>query len=545
MTITAEELHIDPDDLVEGETKAEAEARRETQVVLPESGQKFIDDLVDKLMKINDDIAGHPLRSYQLPLARRMFESFLIGDGAYITALASRQSGKTEDIAGVVSTSMIMLPRLAKAYPDALSPYTRLSKYADGMFVGAFAPVQRQSNILYDRICGRLRSESAFRVMSDPEINEAPSGLGSTIRLKNCKSLCRRISCHPRSIIEGDTFHVILIDEAQGGSNQMVNKSVIPMGTATRATYVYTGTPDYVKNFFYDQIAKNKRILVKRGHTRQNHFQWDWKVVAKVVPAYKLAVMDAMIQMGEDSDEFRMSFKCEWLIEKGMFTTSERLNELGNIKLQSTQKSWQNSEVVVGIDCGRIQDRTIVTVVFVDWGNPDPAGYYYHQILNWLDLEGMAWEDQYFRIVEFLSAYRIHKVGVDTGGIGDVVIDRLRTLMPHIEFVPMTDGTIEQSKRWKHLKVLMERGQISWPQGAKVRQLRTWRRFYQEMSDLLIAYKGPNIKCEAPKETDAHDDYPASLSMAVILSKEEKDQSDLQVVVYDNMLYADHRSRIH
>jgi DNA-binding Xre family transcriptional regulator len=533
------------DDLVEGESEAEAEARRETQVVLSESSQAFIDGLVDKLMRMCDDIAGHPLRVYQKPLARRIFESCLISDGAYITALASRQSGKTEDIASVIATCMIMLPRLAKAYPDAPGRATKLSKYADGMFVGAFAPVQRQSNILYDRICGRLRSEAAKRVMSDPEINEVATGLGSTIKLKNCYSLCRKISCHPRSIIEGDTFHVILIDEAQGGNNEMINKSVIPMGTATRATYVYTGTPTYTKNFFYDQIQKNKRVILKRGRVRQNHFQWDWKEVAKVVPAYKLAVMDAMIQMGEDSDEFRMSFKIEWLIEKGMFTTAARLDELGNVKLQSTEKFWQNSEVVVGIDCGRIQDRTVVTVVFVDWGNPDPAGYYFHQVLNWLDLEGVDWETQYFKIVEFLSAYRIYKVGVDTGGIGDVVIDRLRTLMPHTEFVAMTDGTPEQSRRWKHLKVLMERAQISWPQGAKVRALRTWRRFYQEMCDLLIDYKGPNLKCEAPKSMDAHDDYPASLAMAVILSKEEKDQASTQFTAMDNFLYEDHRSRVH
>ena len=535
---------VDPEDLVEGESEAEAEARRETQVVLSETSQKFIDGLVDKLMRMCDDISGHKLRPYQIPLARRMFESFLIGDGAYISALASRQSGKTEAIASVIATAMIMLPRLAKAYPDAPNRSTRLSKYAEGMFVGAFAPVQRQSNILYDRICGRLRSDAAKRVMSDPEINEMATGLGSTIKLKNCYSLCRKISCHPRSIIEGDTFHVILIDEAQGGNNEMINKSVIPMGTATRATYVYTGTPTYTKNFFYDQIQKNKRVVLKRGRVRQNHFQWDWKEVAKHVPAYRLAVMDAMIQMGEDSDEFRMSFKIEWLIEKGMFTTSERLDQLGNNKLQSTEKFWHNSEVVVGIDCGRIQDRTVVTVVFVDWGNPDPAGYYYHQVLNWLDLEGIDWETQYFKIVEFLSQYKIYKVGVDTGGIGDVVIDRLRTLMPHTEFVAMTDGTTEQSRRWKHLKVLMERAQISWPQGAKVRALRTWRRFYQEMCDLLIDYKGPNLKCEAPKSADAHDDYPASLAMAVILSKEEKDQADCQFIAMDNPLYSP-RSRIH
>ena len=521
---------LDAEDFLDA-TDNERQALKDTQVILAENDQRFIDKLVDQLIVICDELSGFPLRPYQLPLARRIMESMILCDGARLTALFSRQSGKTEAIASVVATMMIMFPRLANVYPQYFE------RFRNGVLVGAFAPVDRQSNILFDRIKARLASERAKNFMRDPEIDDFPTGQGITIKLRKCGSLARKISCHPRSIIEGDTFHIILIDEAQGADNKTVRKSVLPMGASTRATCVYTGTCTYTKNFFYDDIQKNKRIILARGKRRQNHFQVDYREVGKWVPAYKKFVQDEMISIGENSDEFRLSYKCEWLIERGMFTTAEELDRLGNIKLQKTEKFWQASPVAVGIDCGRIQDRTVVTVIFVDWNNPDDAGYCYHQVLNWLDLEGMDWEEQYHRIVEFLSQYKIYKVAVDGGGVGDVVINRLRTLMPHVEFEPMGDGPADQSDRWKYLKQLMERGMISWPQGAKVRQLRTWRRFYQEMCDLLLDFKGPNMKCEAPDEANAHDDYPDSLAMGCILSRAALTTRSKQVVSYDNFMY--------
>ena len=127
---------------------------------------------------------------------------------------------------------------------------------------------------------------------------------------------------------------------------------------------------------------------------------------------------------------------------------------------------------------------------------------------------------------------------MDGGGVGDVVIDRLRTLMPNIEFVAMSDGVAEQSKRWKHLKQLMDRAAISWPWGAKVRQRRVVRRFRQEMEDLELDFKGPNMKCEAPGQAHAHDDYPDSLAMAVILTKDDEEEEAAETVVYSNFLMA-------
>ena len=61
---------------------------------------------------------------------------------------------------------------------------------------------------------------------------------------------------------------------------------------------------------------------------------------------------------------------------------------------------------------------------------------------------------------------------------------------------------------------------LSWPAHAKTRRLRMWKRFYQQMTDLEVTYKGPNFSAAAPDENYAHDDFADSLAIACSLTKE-------------------------
>jgi hypothetical protein len=64
---------------------------------------------------------------------------------------------------------MVLLPRLAKMYPDLLG------KFQDGLWVGMFAPIQAQVETLFSRTVSRLTSERAMEVLGDPEIDDIPS----------------------------------------------------------------------------------------------------------------------------------------------------------------------------------------------------------------------------------------------------------------------------------------------------------------------------------------------------------------------------------
>ena len=503
---------IDPSEL---EEELDDDLPEDEEEPLDELSKEFVKVLIDKIMAFMEMLVGHELHPYQRPLARRVIESVIINDGEEITALASRQSGKSETIANTVATLMVILPRLARMYPDLLG------KFGDGIWVGMFAPIQSQVETLYGRTVSRLTSERATEVLGDPEIDDVATknpGIVKNIKLKNSGSTLMMMTANPRAKIESKSFHLIIIDECQEADDFVVSKSIAPMGAYYNATIVKTGTPTTHKNNFYRAIQLNKRRQTGRN-AKQNHFQWDWKDVAKFNANYEKFIRKEMLRIGEDSDEFQLSYNCKWLLERGMFVTSTIMDDLGDTS-QELVKSWHRSPVVVGVDPARKMDSTVVTVVWVDWDRPDEFGYYDHRVLNWLEIQGDDWEEQYFQIVNFLNNYDVLAIGVDSNGVGDAVAGRLKILMPRAEVIAVTSSPSEQSKRWKHLQALIQRQMVSWPAHAKTRRTRLWKKFYQQMTDAEVQYKGPNFSVSAPDEAHAHDDFVDSLALACSLTQD-------------------------
>lgn len=475
----------------------------------------FVKALIEKILDFQEVLVGYPLHNYQRPFAYRIIESVLINDGEEITAQASRQSGKSETIANTVATLMVLMPRLAKIYPDLLG------RFSEGIWVGLFAPVEGQVETLFTRVMTRLTSERAREIMGDPEIDDEASKAGGvvrTIRLKKSGSFVSMMTANPKAKIESRTFHLTVIDEAQGSDDMIVAKSIGPMLAYHSGTMVKSGTPSVTKNNFYRSIQRNKRRQTGRG-SKQQHFEWDWKTVAKVNPNYGKFVKKEMLRIGEDSDEFQMSYAGRWILERGMFVTEGVMEALCD-KSMEIVKNWHKTPVVVGIDPARKLDSTVVTVVWVDWDRPDEFGYYDHRVLNWLELTGEDWEQQYAQIVEFLSNYDVLACAVDANGVGDAVAQRLALLMPRAEVIPVTSSMSEQSGRFKHLQALIQRQMIGFPGHAKTRRLKTWKRFMQQMIDAERNYTGPNFTVSAPDEAWAHDDFVDSLAIAVSTTKE-------------------------
>ena len=491
----------------------EEEIPEDEEIELDELSKEFVKKLIDRCIEFMNALVGHELHPYQMPLARRIIESVLINDGEEITALAARQSGKSETIANTVATLMVLLPRLAKMYPDLLG------KFSQGVWIGMFAPVEGQVETLFGRTVNRLTSERAQEILGDPEIDDSLGkvpGVTRQIKLKNSGSSLMMMTANPRAKIESKSFHLIVIDECQEADDFVVTKSISPMLAYYSGTMVKTGTPTTHKNNFYRSIQINKRRQTGRGR-RQNHFEWDYRDVSKCNANYEKFIKKEKLRIGEESDEFQMSYCCKWLLERGMFVTSAIMDELGDTS-QQVVKAWHRSPVVVGIDPARKLDSTVVTVVWVDWDRPDEFGYFDHRVLDWLELQGDDWEDQYFQIVNFLSSYDVLAVGVDANGVGDAVAQRLRLLIPRAEVHSIGSSQPEQSKRWKHLKALIDRRMVGWPAHAKTRQLRRWKRFYQQMVDLETKFTGPNFLAHAPDEAHAHDDYADSLAIACALT---------------------------
>jgi hypothetical protein len=265
--------------------------------------QDVIDDLVSRCVLFTEELAGHRFFRYQRVISARIIESIVTNDGETITVLISRQAGKTETVANTLSALMILLPRLAK-----IAPFQEvLSKFKNGFWVGCFAPTEEQVETLFSRIVDRLTSPRGTEILLDPEVDDRAESKGKIIKLKNSGSFARMQTANPKAKIESKSYHVLLGDESQEIDSRVWNKSISPMGAFYNASKVMTGTPSTTKGVFYTNIQINKREQTRRG-AKQNHFEFDWRWCAKENPNYKKFVQSEMNKLGEDSDEFQLSY---------------------------------------------------------------------------------------------------------------------------------------------------------------------------------------------------------------------------------------------
>lgn len=270
------------------------------------AGRISTTELVDRIYNFCEAYSGRVMHKYQTQFSKRIIRSVLENDGAEITALFARQSGKTETIAITVGGLMIILPQLANMPMFADDP--RLQMFKDGFWVGIFAPSQRQAQITYRRMKSRIQCKESLAILEDPDFRlEFTTSNGQTVALSN-GSFVTAISASDGSNIEGESFKFIICEEAQDISNYKIRKSIHPMGAAYNATICKIGTATTFKGDFYEAIQRNKKDYEEKRIKIRNHFEYNYKVVQKYNPRYAKYVEREKRSLGENSDEFRMSY---------------------------------------------------------------------------------------------------------------------------------------------------------------------------------------------------------------------------------------------
>jgi len=111
--------------LTEEEQIENAEAEADLAEELDETSAEFIDNLVKRLIIFIEEFCNITLFPYQVPIAYRLIESIILGDGEEITVVATRQSGKSEVLSNVCASMMVILPKLAPIYPTWLSKFDK------------------------------------------------------------------------------------------------------------------------------------------------------------------------------------------------------------------------------------------------------------------------------------------------------------------------------------------------------------------------------------------------------------------------------------
>ncbi len=420
-------------------------------------------------------------------------------------------SGKTQVVAMITAACMVVLPSLAEKFPDNFGLFTK------GFWAGCFGPVGEQAITMFDRIYSVFTTDNSKRMFIEELKMPIPAqggARGNLIKLRN-KSFVRYQSGSRRAKVESKTYHLIILDECQDMESFKIKKSILPMGAAVNATVVTTGTPDVYIGYFYDTIEQNKAYDLKNPSSKQMHFEVDYSVAQKYNQYYKKYIQKEIKRLGFDSDEFKMAYRLIWPITKGMVFTKTQLEEKAYNKSLKFVKEYKDSPCVAGLDLGKAQNSTVVTVIRPFWEETDDEGNMPKQVLDFIEFEGDEWEEQYPKIVNFLENYWIDTLVCDSTGVGDPVRERLAVLMPKVNVVPFIFSPSSKDIGYKYTLQEINNSRVIIPAHIQVRNTGRFKKFEHQMTTLKKNYSG---KFLSPKPVDAdkgHDDYCDSLMLAI------------------------------
>jgi hypothetical protein len=265
-----------------------------------------------------------------------------------VSALMARQAGKTESIASIVGF-------LIDNYP--------------GMRVGIFTPKIQQAEINVGRT-------SVFFQMNEEKLNNKIVKCNKAkIELSN-GSYVQAVSGSDQSNIEGLTFDIIILDEAQKITDYTWSERIAPMGGATNAKMIKIGTPK-TRNHFYQSMegeGSSDWITIKRDWTQcpqlwaldaihlpdhqdpthekiRPYSNYVFKLMPKSLKQEMFPTRPDVWTEGEMSvEDFRTQYMLEFIDGAGKFLSTEEWNLLTNGEFDWMERGLLGEKYFAGID---------------------------------------------------------------------------------------------------------------------------------------------------------------------------------------------------
>lgn len=506
-----------------------------------------IDDIVKIVLKFAEILSGFSFYSYQWEFGYRIIYSLVNDDGAIITGLFARQSGKSFTTARIIPAATILLPLLAELFEKfqiESKVAKNIKKFKMGLWVGIYAPSYDRAAIIGSRVNETLSSNRAKEILSDPEIGmQFPTQLTSYINHLPRGSKIKIKSANKRVSIEGDTYHLLVTDETQEIDGYIIKKSMMPFLASTNGTTVHIGSSYPKRCYFYDIIQINKRRDLNLPKKLRTHFEYDYKVASKYNPNYKKYIQQQKEILGEFSEEFKMSYELYWPLSQGMLITEDFLvTHLG--RDYSVTNSDKFNDHVIAIDIAKVTDSTVVTVIEPDWENPiiiDPVAdikRYFKKIKNWYEIKNENYEYQFYALDEFISNYKWSILVIDATGVGAPIYDRFEARYgsdPNKKVVPFIFNNHTKSEMYILLARELAAERIVFPNSKLAQQLRKQRTFIYQLSSMAKEMRG-SVFSVTPVDEKGHDDYPDSLAMCVWGVEVESQSTEVQED-YDYNIY--------
>jgi hypothetical protein len=428
------------------------------------------------------------LTKYQLDAATAIFRAYLSDENLEEDMLWARRSGKTEclALAGI-----------------AIGIYELIINESN-FLLGLVNPAKTNQSVMVTRKRMQERLEQLKPFLGTLGITMT-LGRGQKTgeiylhhKSNNTRFDIRAISADPSANEKGEGFNLMFLEQVEDMDETTMKTIIFPMaaGANLKCTMVLAGTP---------ALSIENEYFYKKTRDLKYPFLIDGETAARERPAYNRLLTAAKEQLGEDSEEFQTQYACKWVQLRNRLVDRETLEKLAEDYTPDPARYR-----VAGIDVAKQVDRTVVTIAEED-RSKEPRQIH---ILDWLEREGVDYEDQAEDIIQCLSYWKVKAAVIEKNGPGNVVIDVIRKRHP-LRIIPFDSNSRSCDELYTDYKREIDQGRLHYPKTPTEDQRRALKHFTEEHLDAIREANYNLIKVHAPDRRDAHDDYVSSGALAV------------------------------
>lgn len=347
------------------------------------------------------ELAGtRPLRDYQAEIARAVAQSVEAGRGDIITVMCARQMGKNQ-------TSAALEHYLLHRYQERGGQIVKAAPTWKPQIVNSKIRLEGELNAPFSR--GRWRPVYGYGL-----------AMGAARVLF--------FSAAPTSNVVGATADILLeIDEAQSVDEEKYLRDFRPMASTTNATTVLYGTAWSEDCLLEKQRRYNLEMQGRVG--RQLHYEYDWRVLAAVNPAYRAFVEAEIARLGAGHPVVRTQYLLEAVPALGMFLSGAQRALLQG-RHERLHAPVEGESYVAGIDVAGEdeeaadavlralaprRDSTVVTIGRIAWDEERTVALEVVEHVRWTGRDHKA---QMLGARALLRLWGCRYVAVDATGVG-------------------------------------------------------------------------------------------------------------------------------
>jgi hypothetical protein len=220
-------------------------------------------------------------------------------------------------------------------------------------------------------------------------------------------------SGHIGRSLRGDEATNIVVDEAAYLPEEVVTEVAMPMLATTDGCLSMISTPNGLNHFWrFYQMG-----------TRGEHGVWSRSGPSSESPHVSSSFLEVQRQLISDR-AYRVEYECEFLESSSTVFSTEAVQQCLTTRLPV----WEDAVVCAGVDWARYEDYTAVAVLS---GSRDGAS-----LVELRRISRMSWSGQVEAIAEILNKYSGVRVLCDATGVGDPIVEMLRSRLPNASVDP-------------------------------------------------------------------------------------------------------------